>query len=255
MTDKMIPLPFERLLGRIFQEYEQNKTIFGIHDTQFYHKKDKKFYNVLNAKIEEPIGPAAGPHTQLAQNLIVSYLCGGRFFELKTVQKLDELEIEKPCIDAPDEGYNTEWSTELTVTQAYDEYLKAWFVIHLLNEELKLSANEQTGFLFNMSVGYDLKGIKTKKIDDFIKQLKNAERNPLFNEYKEILRRFSESNTKYSKTIEKVLSYISPDISNSITLSTMHGCPPQEIESICEYLITEKKTAYLCQTQSDLAWL
>ena len=241
MTDKMIPLPFERLLGRIFQEYEQNKTIFGIHDTQFYHKKDKKFYNVLNAKIEEPIGPAAGPHTQLAQNLIVSYLCGGRFFELKTVQKLDELEIEKPCIDAPDEGYNTEWSTELTVTQAYDEYLKAWFVIHLLNEELKLSANEQTGFLFNMSVGYDLKGIKTKKIDDFIKQLKNAERNPLFNEYKEILRRFSESNTKYSKTIEKVLSYISPDISNSITLSTMHGCPPQEIESICEYLITEKK--------------
>ena len=241
MTDKMIPLPFEKLLGRIFQEYEQNKTIFGIHDTQFYHKNDKKFYKVLNASIEEPIGPAAGPHTQLAQNIIVSYLCGGRFFELKTVQKLDELEIEKPCIDAPDEGYNTEWSTELTVSQAYGEYLKAWFVIHLLKEVFKLSTNEQSGFLFNMSVGYDLEGIKTKKIDDFIEHLKNAERSPLFNEYKKILRKFSEDNSEYSKIIEKVLTNISTHISDSITLSTMHGCPPHEIESICEYLITEKK--------------
>ncbi|OPX26351.1 MAG: putative selenate reductase subunit YgfK [Candidatus Cloacimonas sp. 4484_140] len=241
MTDKMIPLSFEKLLYWIFQEYEQNKTIFGIHDTQFYHKNDKKFYKVLNASIEEPIGPAAGPHTQLAQNIIVSYLCGGRFFELKTVQKLDELEIEKPCIDAPDEGYNTEWSTELTVSQAYGEYLKAWFVIHLLKEVFKLSTNEQSGFLFNMSVGYDLEGIKTKKIDDFIEHLKNAERSPLFNEYKKILRKFSEDNSEYSKIIEKVLTNISTHISDSITLSTMHGCPPHEIESICEYLITEKK--------------
>jgi len=241
MTDKMIPLSFEKLLSWIFQEYEQNNTIFGIHNTQFYHKKNDKLYNILNTSIEEPIGPAAGPHTQLAQNIIVSYLCGGRFFELKTVQKLDELEIDKPCIDAPDEGYNTEWSTELTVSQAYDEYLKAWFVIHLLKEKFQLSTNEQSGFLFNMSVGYDLEGIKTKKIDDFIEQLKNAKLNPLFNEYKEIFRKFSEKNAKYSKSIEKVLVCISPNISDSITLSTMHGCPPQEIESICEYLITEKK--------------
>ena len=241
MTDKMIPLAFEKLINRIFQEYEQNKTIFGIHDTQFYHKKNEKFYNVLNTQIEEPIGPAAGPHTQLAQNLIVSYLCGGRFFELKTVQKLDELEIDKPCIDAPDEGYNTEWSTELTVSQAYDEYLKAWFVIHILKQMLGLSQNREPGFLFNMSVGYDLDGIKTKKIDDFIEHLKNAENNPLFKEYKDILRKFSENNSEYSTSIEKILKCISPNISDSITLSTMHGCPPQEIESICEYLIREKK--------------
>lgn len=237
----MISLPFEKLLNWIFQEFEQNKTIFGIHDNQFYFKKNDYYYNVLNASIEEPIGPAAGPHTQLAQNIIVSYLCGGRFFELKTVQKLDELEIEKPCIDAPDEGYNTEWSTELTVPQAYDEYLKAWFVIHILKEILGLSKNTKPGFLFNMSVGYDLEGIKTKKIDDFIEHLKNAELNPLYNEYNKILRKFVQHNPEYSKSIEEVLSKISQFISDSITLSTMHGCPPDEIESICEYLITEKK--------------
>ena len=40
MTDKMIPLSFKKLLDRIFREYEQNKTIFGIHHQQFYHKKN-----------------------------------------------------------------------------------------------------------------------------------------------------------------------------------------------------------------------
>ena len=56
-----------------------------------------------------------------------------------------------------------------------------------------------------------------------------------------ILKKYSENNPQYSESIEKVLTRISPNISDSITLSTMHGCPPHEIESICEYLITEKK--------------
>jgi putative selenate reductase len=34
---------------------------------------------------------------------------------------------------------------------------------------------------------------------------------------------------------------INPQISNNITLSTMHGCPSDEIEMIGNYLITEKK--------------
>lgn len=34
---------------------------------------------------------------------------------------------------------------------------------------------------------------------------------------------------------------ISPHVCNSITLSTLHGCPPAEIERIATYLIKEKK--------------
>ena len=33
---------------------------------------------------------------------------------------------------------------------------------------------------------------------------------------------------------------ISPHVSRSVTVSTLHGCPPQEIERIASYLITEK---------------
>ena len=42
--------------------------------------------------LETPLGVAAGPHTQLSQNIIAAWLCGARYMELKTVQTLDELD-------------------------------------------------------------------------------------------------------------------------------------------------------------------
>ena len=58
------------------------------------------------------MGPAAGPHTQLAQNIAAAYYTGSRFFELKTVQIMDGAElsacVNKPCIKADDECYNCE---------------------------------------------------------------------------------------------------------------------------------------------------
>ena len=41
--------------------------------------------------------------------------------------------------------------------------------------------------------------------------------------------------------VRKKLSLISKCISPSVTISTMHGCPPHEIEAICTYMLTEKK--------------
>ena len=40
--------------------------------------------------------------------------------------------------------------------------------------------------------------------------------------------------------ISKELDRISPYISPSVTISTMHGCPPTEIEAICSYMIKEQ---------------
>lgn len=187
--------------------------------------------------METPFGPAAGPHTQLAQNIIAAYAGGARFFELKTVQTLDgeDLPVSKPCIDARDECYNVEWSTELRVQEAHDEYVKAWFALKLISKELGLGALD--GFMFNMSVGYDLEGIKSEKIDAFIEGLKDASNTNVWKECRSWafanLDRFSEIDGEY------VLG-ISPHVCGSITLSTLHGCPPEEIERIASYLIEEK---------------
>ncbi|WP_407312137.1 hypothetical protein [Desulfosporosinus sp. SB140] len=181
------------------------------------------------------MGPAAGPNTQLAQNIIASYMSGSRFFELKTVQILDQLEIEKPCIWAEDECYNTEWSTELSVQGAFSEYMKAWFILHILQKELF----EQDGrrFMFNMSVGYDLKGIQSPKIDWFIEGLKDASNIEIFKDYKRIL---LEEVDRFQYVDRNFIESISPNVCNSITLSTLHGCPPEEIEAIAKYLLSEK---------------
>jgi len=121
MGDGMRPIPFEQLLLWITEEYRSQRTIFGIPESQFFRKKGLRSIQVFDESCDTPVGPAAGPHTQLTQNIVAAYLVGGRFFELKTVQKLESLQFEKPCIDARDEGYNTEWSTDPSLNQALDE--------------------------------------------------------------------------------------------------------------------------------------
>ncbi len=257
MSDKMQPIEFRNLLNWIIKEYVNQKTIFGIPSSKFFCKKDKGSIEIFNDKMDLPIGPAAGPHTQMAQNILASYLTGGRFFELKTVQKLDKIKIDKPCIDVEDEGYNVEWSEELTLEQSYSEYLKAWFLLQFVNSLFSFSNNSNKGFIFNMSVGYDLEGIRTPGMDLFIEKLKDASITKEFNDYKKTLNEFIKSENTIGilkkifldentfllvlKRLHNLVNNISPFISNSVTLSTMHGCPANEIESIAKYLVHEKK--------------
>lgn len=235
MSDRMTPIPFGKLMTWILEEYKKG-TVFGLHRPYFADTNHN--YEIFGQKLETPVGPAAGPNTQLAQNIIASYYGGARFFELKTVQKIDgeDLPVAKPCIKADDECYNVEWSTELYVPQAFDEYVKAWFVLKVISKEFGLGAPD--GFQFNMSVGYDLEGIKLPKIDRFIEGLKDASDTEIYKECKEWLR---EHISAFEKVTLEDVEAIGPQITNSATLSTLHGCPPQEIERISRYLLEEKK--------------
>ena len=134
MSDIMTPIPFGKMMDWILQEHKQG-TVFGVHRP--FVADPARTYDIFGHKLETPFGPAAGPHTQLAQNIVAAYIAGSRFFELKTVQKLDgkDITVEKPCIKADDECYNVEWSTELYVPQAFDEYVKAWFALKVLSVE------------------------------------------------------------------------------------------------------------------------
>jgi putative selenate reductase len=237
----MRPVKFKYLLRWMLEEYQNQNSIFSVPENKFFYKKDRAYFEIFGEKCETAIGPAAGPHTQQAPNLVASYLTGGRFFELKTVQIMDALEIEKPCIDVPDEGYNTEWSTEFSVQEAFEEYVKGWFLLHILNKMLGLSRLDERAFVFNMSVGYDLEGIKSPKIDGFIEGLKDASKTEIFLECVRDLKHVIEAGKIPNISDPAFADSISPKISNSITLSTMHGTPPDEQESICRYLISEKK--------------
>ncbi|MEG1254532.1 putative selenate reductase subunit YgfK [Clostridium sp.] len=237
MSDKMHPISFDRMVNWIITEFRTKDSIFGIHKNKFYYSKTGNNIEFLGGNLGMPIGPAAGPNSQLTQNIVAAYLTGSRFIELKTVQILDgeDLPVAKPCINAEDECYNVEWSTELRVEEAYEEYIKGWFLLHLLMVELNISDNKD--FMFNISVGYDLEGIKSRKIDSFIENMKDASNTRAWNDCIKVL----ENNlNNFNKFTLQDLQNISPKVCSSITLSTLHGCPPAEIERIATYLLKDK---------------
>ena len=234
-TPPLTPMSLATLLGRIDHEWTSRNKIFDLPTARFW-KPDPDIdlgFEFLGRHCATPIGPAAGPHSQLAQNIVLSWLGGSRLFELKTVQIIDDLEIARPCIDMQTIGYNIEWSQELTVPQSLTEYVKASMLLEMLREWepiAELVGTDPGAHVFDMSVGYDLAGISDEKVATFISGMRDA-----------------------SAEIEKLRPEIAgaaggafahladlefnPHISDTLTLSTFHGCPPEEIESITKHLI------------------
>jgi putative selenate reductase len=233
---ELTPIPFDRLLRRIFYEFKKTESIFDLSSKKFYQPGDEYDLSVsfLGENAANPAGPAAGPHTQLTQNIILSWLAGSRILALKTVQIKDRLELTRPCIDMATIGYNTEWSQELLLDESLGEYVKASMIIEILkqwiylSDESKAHRSRQFDTIFDLSVGYDLAGIQSVEIRDWLHSMRNA--TSLIEEYrKQIPPEFSAYRDLY----------FNPEIGNSITLSTFHGTKAEEIETICQFLITE----------------
>jgi putative selenate reductase len=236
-------IPAVKLFKLIIAEYSSRKEIFGIPEALFFTPSNHTApgMEIFGQHLHTPIGVAAGPHTQMAQNIISAWLCGASYIELKTIQTLDELEISKPCIDMQDEGYNCEWSQELRIPESFEEYLKAWILIHLLQHKFGWDGQQKRGFIFNMSIGYNFEGIQNENMQWFLKSM-------------------SDCSEAKQKMIDELLPFYPelvniaiPDrISDNITLSTMHGCPPDEIEKIGHYLLKEKKLHTLVKLNPTL---
>lgn len=252
MSDVMKIMSFEKILELALEDYYTKGKIFGIEEKDFYRDIDNSIeMNFCNEYLRFPVGPAAGPHTQLTQNFLAAYLTGCRYFEPKTVQIVDGKQMQemiaRPCIDAKNVGYNVEWSTELTVEEAKEEYIKASILLQVMGIELGLS--DVKDFILNISVGYDLNGIQSKKISDFIDDLKDSKDTEIFNECIDVLKK---NINKFRNFKLEDIDKITSKITNIVTLSTMHGCKASEILDIATHLITNKKINTLLKCNSTL---
>lgn len=233
MSDRMTPMAFEPLLTTVLEEMRSQRSAFYVPASV----PKACPISFCGGRAENPVGPAAGPHTQLANNLVAAYVAGARIFELKTVQIIDgaDLPVDKPCIYVQGEAYNVEWSTELTVAQATEEYIKAWILIKLLAREFGLGDPE--GFQFHMSVGYDLAGLKSPKVDGFVETMKDASRSQV---WRDCLSAVKAHLSDFQVVDGAYVEAISPHICNTVTLSTLHGCPVAEIRNMIAYMLEEK---------------
>ncbi len=234
MPDRDLPLhpwPLEMLLARIDHEWRTRKQIFSLAGRRYF-KSDPAVdlgWELDGVRAATPVGPAAGPHTQLAQNLVLGWLAGARSFELKTVQILDELEIPRPCIDMENVGYNVEWSQELPLPISLREYVKAWVLLAVLGQwdPLREVLGGIGDHFFELSVGYDLPGVQSPEVTEFIDGLRDAQ--GMIDE----LRAGITGSFAHLRDIP-----IPARIVNTATISTFHGCPPDQIEGIVEHLMT-----------------
>jgi len=222
------PYPFGALVRRAFRELAERRSLFDLPLERGFLGDPGLDLSVRHHGLvaSSPFGPAAGPHSQLAQNIVLAWLAGGRIVEWKTVQVNDKLVIPRPCIDAQTVGFNVEWSQELTLAESLEEYVKAAMLVEMLvaSGELPLVPGfERT--LFDMSVGYDLAGISGARVAAFLDGLRDA-----------------------TPAVERLRGEIPPEhrtlrdlpfataLSSTLTLSTFHGCPPDEIERIVRHL-------------------
>lgn len=245
----MKSMPMRELMARITGEWAARDSAYDIPGELVRRVLDLEGrspgFMVNGSRISLPVGPAAGPHTQIAPNIVAAWLSGARVFELKTVQENDRLDIDKPCIDALDEGHNVEWSTELLLEEARAEYLYAWIAIHILEAAL---CEKPGGFMFNMSVGYTLDGIKGSRMDAFIEGMRSPVGTPVWEvaiqEAKAAVdtplfkKAFGARGAERARAVVRAMPGAPV---HSVTLSTMHGCPPDEIERIGAHLIEEKR--------------
>jgi putative selenate reductase len=214
------PVGLAVLVARAFEELDRNDSIFDLPRRNFVLAPGHEVF-IHGRPAGAPLGPAAGPHTQLAQNIVSAWLGGGRVMELKTVQVLDRLKIPRPCIDVRTVGYNVEWSQELALDESRTEYVKASMLIELLAHWFRVPP----ATLFDLSVGYDYAGITSERVVSFLRRMMDARStvDSLRDQLPTQFRHF-DFNT---------------DIATSVTLSTFHGCPPREIERIADFLMTE----------------
>ena len=232
----LVPQALDPLLRRMAHELAHG-ACFDLPARSFHRAPEGLDLSVRfhGERAANALGPAAGPQSQLAQNLVLSYLAGARVFELKTVQVLDQLTLPRPCIDAANLGFNVEWSQELRLAQSRAEYVKAWVLLHALRSaKLGLGLEGPGGeFLFDLSVGYDLAGVRSGPVREFLEGMLDAraEIDALFDAWPNDLRAWRPDRAAV------------PDrISSNVTLSTFHGCPADEVERIGEHLLTEVGT-------------
>ncbi len=225
------PIPFPQLLHRLVEEPARQGTLFDLPLRKAWRPGGADLsVDVHGHRAQTPVGPAAGPHAQLAQNIVLSWLGGARVIELKTVQILDELTIPRPCIDAATIGFNVEWSQELRLEESLPEYVAGWMLLRMLREldpiGLGAEAARAADPVFELSIGYDLKGIQSPRMRDYLNRVKDVA--PII----EGLRAQIPARHRALRDLD-----YRRDMVGCVTLSTFHGCPAEEVESIARHLI------------------
>ncbi len=220
------------LARRAIDEHRRREAVFDLPCSSWYQGAPDLDLSVSfhGRRASTPLGPKASPQSQLAQNIVLSWLGGGRIIELQTVQAGGDLTVPGPSIDAANLCFTVARSRGLSVSQSLEEYVKAWMLIAILRAADVTSAAHQarSETLFDLSIGCDLTKIRTPEMTGFIRGMMDA--TPTIDRLRGEL---TGSLAGY-----RDLDF-SPKIATSVTLSTAPDESASEVEAMGETLLRD----------------
>jgi len=232
----LTPAPFRDLVTRLYREPVTQGTLFELPRRRWYHPApDDPDLSVAchGQRAGNPAGVAAGPHTQLAQNILLSYVAGARIIELRTVAGGRPPPLPRPSIDAATVGYNIEGPQELTADAALREYVAGAMLVQMFRHSAELSAGRWIGVsgavVYEANVGFDLAAIRGDDVCRFLAGVRNA--GTLIERLRcEIPRELTAARGLYYPA----------RLAGSVTVATRPASEAEELERIAEFLIGEQ---------------
>src|SRR5207248_11122949 len=104
---ELVPQPFADLVTRLYAETRTNDSAFALPRKKWYvpdASEPDLTVQFHSQRAGNASGPAAGPQTQMAQNLWLSYAAGWRILALKTAHVDDRPKTPRPCNGVPNGG-------------------------------------------------------------------------------------------------------------------------------------------------------
>lgn len=173
---------FAVLVQRAFFEWERRRTLFDLAESQFH--RDRAGFDLSvqrhGRRIANPCGVAAGPHTQLAANIVLGWLAGARAFELKTVQVPEGAQAPRPAIDLGEPCVHAATAHELRLEPVLGEFVGASMLIDMLRASGVLDGpgGDETfasaDCVFDVSLGADLRSLRSPRMVAFVRALQDA---------------------------------------------------------------------------------
>jgi len=178
----LVPVDFALLAQRAFFEFERRRSIFDLGEGQFH--RGRAGYDLATERhgrrVANPAGIAAGPHTQLAANIVLGWLAGARTFELKTVQVPEGAHAPRPSIDLGDPCLHAATAHELRLEPALAEFVAAAMLIDMLRASTVLDGPQgddtfaRGDYVFDVSLGADPRSLRSPRVVAFVRSMQDA---------------------------------------------------------------------------------
>jgi len=170
------------VVGRAFREWERRRTLFDLPAAAFYRPRpgiDLRS-KVWGQPAANPLGPAPGPHTQMAANIVTAYLAGARVFEWKSIRVSPRASAGRPSLEVGDAARFLDSGQDLGLEDMRREFVGASMLIDLLRETGVL--DRATGgdtfaaadCVFDLSLQGDRRGLENPRLVAFVRACQDA---------------------------------------------------------------------------------